>query len=200
MTTRLPIICSGVILLFLSGSLVGRIIWLKTASPYEVLMKAIDSGDINAVKAELDKGTNPNDLPPAQYEPIAPLCATAADGKLDMVKLLLDRGADVNSGDGWDFTPLEAAARNNQIEVMELLLKRGASVNDFGDGGSYSLWRAALEGKLEAVQWLLSHGANPNTKAGGDTLLSVVEDFHRCTLQVRRNEVAAELRKAGANK
>lgn len=162
------------------------------SSPYDLLMNAVESGDVRAVKAELDKGTNPNDLPLLQYEPIAPLCAAAADGKLDIVRLLLDRGADVNSGDGWDFTPLAAAATNNQIEVMKLLITRGAIVNDFGDGGSYSLWRAAVEGKLEAVKFLLAHGANPNTKAnGGDKLLGAVEMFNQ-------KAVAAELKRAGA--
>ena len=102
-------------------------------------MRAIERGNVEAVKVELDKGTNPNNLPPAQDEPIAPLCAAAEDGNMEIVQLLLDRGANINSGDGWDFTPLEAAATNSHIQVMEMLLARGASVNDFGDGGSYSL-------------------------------------------------------------
>ena len=155
-------------------------------------MGAIERGDVAAVKVELNKGTDPNNLPPAQDEPIAPLCAAAGDGNLEIVALLLDRGANIDIGDSWDYTPLEAAATNNRIQVMELLLARGASVNDDGDGGSYSLWRAAVEGKLEAVQWLLAHGANPNTKADdGQTLLSVVEGFHHGT-------IATALKKSGA--
>ncbi len=161
-------------------------------TPYEHLMAAIETGDLYAVRRELDKGTDPNKLPPARDEPVAPICAAASDGKVEVVRLLLDRGAQIDSGDGWDGSPLEAAATNNQIAVMELLVARGAKVNDFGDGkGSYSLWRAAVDGKLPAVKWLLGHGANPNTKANGDGLLSVVEEF-------KQTEVAAELRRAGA--
>lgn len=167
----------------------GGMVFLRAtvSSPYVLLMKAVDSGNIRAVQAELDKGTDPNQLPPAGDEPVSPLCAAAADGELDIVQLLLDRGARVDSGDGWDYTPLEAAATHNQIAVMELLIAHGAPVNDFGDGRSYSLWRAAVEGKREAVRFLLAHGANPNTKPhGGDDLLKAVERFHR-------QQAAAEL-------
>ncbi len=162
------------------------------SSPYDRLMGAIERGDAEAVKAELDKGTNPNNLPPAIDEPIAPMCAAAQGGNLEIVQLLLDRGADINSGDSWDYNPLEVAATNNRIQVMELLLARGASVNDSGNGGSDSLWRAAVGGNLEAVQCLLAHGANPNTKDGdGQTLLSVVG-------RPRLRAVATALKKAGA--
>jgi ankyrin repeat protein len=185
------LLAAGILALFFCGS---RVLWrVIPHTPYDRLMDAIERGDIGAVRAELDKGTDPNRLPPPTEEPVAPICAAASDGKVEIVRLLLDRGAHIDRGDGWDFTPLEAAATNNQIAVMELLVSRGAVVNDFGDGkNSYSLWRAAVDGKVSAVKWLLAHGANPNTVTNdGTRLLPVVEDFGQMP-------VAAELRRAGA--
>lgn len=171
----------------------GRVLMrLLDPTPYRSLMKAIYSGDVKAVRAELDRGTDPDDLPFAVDEPIGPLCAAAANGKVEIVKLLLDRGAKVNCGDGWSYSPLQAAAEQNQVAVMELLFARGASVIDCANGDSYALWSAAERGKVEAVKCLLAHGANPNFQAdGSETLLSAVEERHQ-------KAVARELRKAGA--
>jgi len=53
---------------------------------------------------------------------------TKADTKT-LMKLLLDRGADANRGDGNGFTPLMAASMKGcDREVMKLLIKAGARV------------------------------------------------------------------------
>jgi ankyrin repeat protein len=157
-------------------------------------MWAIASGNRSAVKAVLDSGTDPNGLPESQEdENVTPLAAAAADGKLEIVRLLLNRGADVNLSDCWE-PPLAVAACEDRVEVVKLLIARGATVND-SERGSYALWRAAVEGKAASVRVLLAHGANPNSYnvdgSKKETLLQVVEGFHL-------PEVVAILRQAGA--
>src|SRR5437660_997604 len=44
--------------------------------PHYALIRAIDSGDVAAVRAQLQNGVNPNELPTADDEAVAPLCAS----------------------------------------------------------------------------------------------------------------------------
>ena len=49
--------------------------------------------------------------------------------RIDVVKPLLDEGADVNRQDDDKDTPLHKAARYNYTEVARLLIQNGADVN-----------------------------------------------------------------------
>ena len=51
---------------------------------------------------------------------------------LDIVQLLLDRGANIESEVASE-TPLKAAVKNKQVEMVELLLDRGAIVNNYSN-------------------------------------------------------------------
>ena len=65
-----------------------------------------------------------------------PLFQASAYGRLDVVKLLLGKGAAVNfvshdsaEGDEPGCTPLLLAAENGHVEIVKLLLEKGADVN-----------------------------------------------------------------------
>ena len=50
--------------------------------------------------------------------------------RTDVIKRLVDEGADVNrQDDGWENTPLHWAARHNYTEALRLLLDNGADIN-----------------------------------------------------------------------
>jgi len=57
-----------------------------------------------------------------------PLSWAAGYGRLDVVKVLIEKGADVNDNgrDGW--TPLMSAVKKGHSQVAELLIEKGASV------------------------------------------------------------------------
>ncbi|KAH8598510.1 ankyrin repeat-containing domain protein, partial [Bisporella sp. PMI_857] len=54
------------------------------------------------------------------------LNSASGNGRVDVVKLLLDNGADaaIPNKDGW--TPLNSASKNGHIDVVKLLLDNGA--------------------------------------------------------------------------
>ena len=54
------------------------------------------------------------------------LMVAAAFGHVDMVRVLIDRGADVNAQDLTGWTPLHAAAFKGNMQIVRLLLARGA--------------------------------------------------------------------------
>ncbi|KAK2760513.1 ankyrin repeat domain-containing protein 17 [Colletotrichum kahawae] len=80
-------------------------------------------------------------------------------GNVEMVRNLLDAGADVD-GSVWDKqVPLVVAARACHVEVVELLLERGANPSSSEYMLGYPLMAAAAGGSLAIVRALLDYGA-----------------------------------------
>lgn len=88
------------------------------------LLHTVEQGEVGAVAARLDAGADVNAKLPILGT--HPLIAAAARGHLDTVRLLLERGADVNAADLTGWTPLHAAAYSGNPEIIKLLLERGA--------------------------------------------------------------------------
>jgi len=96
----------------------------------------------------------------------APALHRAANtGQIDVVKDLLDKGADVNEWYG--FTPLMSASASGQIDVLKLLIARGANVNTMDTRGASALGYAASSGNTDTMKLLIDHGANIEKAAIG---------------------------------
>lgn len=121
----------------------------------------VQGNDLAAVKRDLTKGVNPNEIPDDDMRE-ADLCIAAGNGNLAMMKLLFQYGADPNIRDEL-YSPLDAAAATNQVAAMKLLVSHGAKVNDDGHGGSFALMRAKEMGNRAATEYLLSQGAKSST-------------------------------------
>src|SRR5215210_7838890 len=85
---------------------------------------AARKGDLVAVKAFLDKGTDVN----AKTQYGATALAYAADkGHVEVVRLLVERGADVNVRDTfYGEAPIGWASSKGYTEIVKLLLDKGA--------------------------------------------------------------------------
>jgi ankyrin repeat protein len=85
---------------------------------------AATNGDIPTISESLAAGTKVDALNPVGQ---TPLYFAAFSGKTDAVKLLLDKGANVNGGQAGNpiGTPFQAALLSNQIEIAKILLKGG---------------------------------------------------------------------------
>jgi hypothetical protein len=123
-----------------------------------LLIIAVRHGNPAMVKAVLD-GRPRVDLRNAQGE--TALMLAALNGRLEVVRQLLERGAEVNHG-GW--TPLIYAASRNQVEVARLLVKQGAQVNAQATNGTSALMMAVREGHLQMTLLMLELGADINLR------------------------------------
>ncbi|CAM0875473.1 unnamed protein product [Alopecurus aequalis] len=104
-------------------------------------------------------------------EGITALAAATMDERMDVMRYLLDHGADPNKQHSSFFTALHCAATKGRDEAAQLLLSRGARV-DIGPSDVTPLHVAAAGGKFGVIKVLLEHHADPNkvSKIGGTPL------------------------------
>jgi ankyrin repeat protein len=90
--------------------------------------------------------------------------SSASNGSLDVLNLLLKRGADGNACNKWRETPLLIAANNGHKAAVEALLKSGADPSMCSEAGWSALTFAAHKGYDEIVSLLLNAGAPVNCR------------------------------------
>ena len=89
----------------------------------------------------------------------------ASKGSLPTVRLLLDHGADVNTGvNEWSVTPLMCAVEGGNPAVVRLLITKGAHLNDVNGSADSPLTLARADHRPEIVQILKSAGAQDMSK------------------------------------
>jgi ankyrin repeat protein len=96
----------------------------------------------------------------------------------DVVVLLLQHGAAVNTLDTDGYSPLmHAASSCSDGQIVALLLRAGATVNLISNDGETALTIATDHGDQLAVQELVAAGADLSTKNGrGETALTIARD------------------------
>ena len=104
------------------------------------------------------------------------LMLAARWGKTEVVKLLLDRGADIETKDNNGQTALMLATQSGNTEIVELLLDRDANIEAKNYHGNTALMLAAGRGNTEIVKLLLDRGADIEAKEyNGRTALMLAE-------------------------
>ncbi|CZR64705.1 uncharacterized protein PAC_14604 [Phialocephala subalpina] len=101
------------------------------------------------------------------------LAAAADNGHPDVVRYLLERGANLHARDPMMDTPLALAVAQGHIEVVEVLLRAGANPNLKALDGTTTAIIAASNGHASIVERLLFHGADPQAEDNnGETIMS----------------------------
>jgi len=115
------------------------------------LLAAVQAGDTIQVKSALEAQPDllQNTLGP-QGETL--LFLAVKQGDKEMVTLLLEQGADVNTPAPGGITPLHAAAQNGEEEIILLLLKNKADINAVTDDGQ-SPMELAIKSGHDAAKW-----------------------------------------------
>ena len=92
------------------------------------------------------------------------LSIASENGHSNVVKLLLDKGSqvDIMNTDGW--TALMKASQSGYKDVVKLLLKHGAQVNLQSRDGCSALLLASEAGYIEIVKKLLKYGGQADLK------------------------------------
>ncbi|XP_076253776.1 uncharacterized protein LOC143192364 isoform X4 [Rhynchophorus ferrugineus] len=92
----------------------------------------------------------------------AALHVAARLGQAQVVKVLLESGANADQADIDGWTPLRAAAWGGHTEVVEMLVRHGCALDSVDAENRTALRAAAWSGHEEIVKILLQNGANVN--------------------------------------
>lgn len=98
--------------------------------------------------------------------PYSLLSCAASEGKIEIMKVLMDAGA-TNTPDRTGMYPIHHAACTGHTEAVELLLGEKPSLSQpdvFSEGGETPLMNAAQFGYEDVVALLLKHGADVNLR------------------------------------
>jgi ankyrin repeat protein len=180
----------------------------------EALFEAASKGHAAKIKKLLDKGIDVNSRIEGEYSGTV-LHTALANASVDCVKLLLERGAQVNAKNPQGETPLHLAARGSQytghsdrklsdayVEIARLLIDAGADVKARAEDGDTPLLTAARrlsyltkteDANPDFFKLLIACGADVDaaTQIGGPALVFAVEG--------NRTDIARILLQAGAN-
>jgi len=142
---------------------------IKTmGSPAARLIGAASDGDLTAVQQLLeDVDVNVKD-----WDDLTAIIPAASSGNIDIVKLLVKKGADVNARDKDGITALMEASIMGHVDVVKELLEESALVDSQANSRVTALWLASGEGKADVLKHLLEAGADAtNTRVDGITAL-----------------------------
>lgn len=159
--------------------------------------RAFVAGDLAALKAALG---DPPEFPNCGLGGFSGPCLGYAvyHSPIDLVRALLDLGADPNAPDPAGFPSLIAALsadREDRLGVVELLLAHGADVGQRGINDWTPLHWAAAGDDVPAVELLLAHGADPAARTRIDNRATPLEEAE--TLGKARAAEALRRHRAG---
>jgi uncharacterized protein len=151
------------------------------------LMTCASTGSVDAVRALISRGADVNATEPSQHQDA--LMWAASERHPNVVRLLVEAGANTKAHTKKGFTALHFAAREGDIDSVRQLLASGVNINTRslpdeksptgrGPGyqatlseGSTPLLVATVRGHVPVALFLLDQGADPNVLDAGFTPL-----------------------------
>lgn len=121
----------------------------------------VKQGTVAAVQRALDGGADPNGIVgggAAGGKTVLMLACEA--GRLDVARLLVERGAAIDARSDFGNTPLMYAAGSGNEELMRYLVSHGADIHEADNYGYTVTLMAARSGSLECLRFCADQGAS----------------------------------------
>jgi|GEM_PF-2068094 ankyrin repeat protein len=143
-------------------------------------LRAVLDGNVAGIKQALDYGVNADATFYFQHRyrfavPDTALRFSVGAGRTDIVKLLLEKGANVDATNEYGKTALMFAIALDRTDLIKILLENGANINARDSNGDTVLMLASSYGcSSDIVKLLLERGADINAiHHGGQTALTI---------------------------
>ena len=151
---------------------------------------SMELGDLAQAEAWLDAGLPPDFMGSRTG---SGLMIGAWEGNIDLMRLFISRGADINKLNANGESAIVFAAWRGNLEAVKWLLERGARINAAERQWS-ALHYAVFAGHAEVADYLMSQGADINAKStnGSSVLMMAIYEG--------RQELARKLIEKGADR
>jgi ankyrin repeat protein len=126
-------------------------------------------GNTSIMQVLIELGADPNFPDPRRSE--TPLHMAVAGQKLSAVKLLLDRGANLEAENTAGMTPLSEACFEGNFAIAKVLIDAGSKVTPPRKLHWSPLTAASQQSGVDLVQYLVRKGADPNLASNSGTPL-----------------------------
>lgn len=168
-----------------------------------LLIKAVRKGDIKRVQQLLEEGADVNFH--GEEGGWSPLHNAVKVEREDIVRLLLQYGADPCLRKRNGATPFIVAGIVGHVGLLKLLLSKGSQVNECDHHGFTAFMEAAWYGKVEALRFLYENGAEVNLgretmedqkklkKGGATALMDAAKRGHVEVLKILLDEMGADV-------
>jgi hypothetical protein len=130
----------------------------STAVTFDEASKVIKKGDIIGLRKHLEEGLSPN---LSNQNSWTLLMVAALEGNTGLGRLLIEKGADLDSRNKFRGTALSLAAHTGHPSFVQLLLASGASLECYPFGNNLEVWlgwlgqySACLPKELEHIRQL----------------------------------------------
>ena len=148
------------------------------------LCEAAAAGDIEAVKAELNEGADPN----ARDSELGatPLSWATLFNHVEVAEFLIQKGADVNARNRDGGTSLHGAAFLGHADIAALLIQKGADVNARNDKGESPLDASRVDWEITRLiaSWLEIELDQGKVETGRTAVVEILQQ-HKSTDTIR---------------
>ena len=119
------------------------------------LLNCAANNDVECIKECIRQGVDINIRDEFRRTPVM----IASQKSTDVLRYLIDEGADLDCVDGNRFAAINIAAFDGDVECLKLLVDAGVDVNHKTIGGETPLMHATINGHVEIVKYLVRNGA-----------------------------------------
>ncbi|KAJ5712190.1 hypothetical protein N7493_008658 [Penicillium malachiteum] len=115
-----------------------------------------------------------------------PVILASLNGYVNVVQLLVEKGAEINAQGGFYGNALQAASSEGHDKVVQLLVEKGAEINAQGGRYGNALQAASYRGHDKVVQLLVEKGAeiNAQDEGYGNALQAASSEGHDKVVQL----------------
>lgn len=162
---------------------------LNDLENYDLLLSLLDQGQVRNVAEIVTK--TPSLLSRLMNPgPVSMAAKMKSEAKsLEVIKLFVDLGEDVNGRNQDDIHPLAIAASQGRVNTMDYLLSKGADLMRLDPRGDSALIYAVKNRQVSSVKFLLSKDASKKYEF----------EFENESIKIKACDVALEVRSASAN-
>jgi ankyrin repeat protein len=128
----------------------------------EPVVEAAKNGDLETVRTILAR--DPSKLDATDENKYTALHWACMRAHWDVVKYLIEEGADLNVVGGDGGTQINWAVHHDNVDIIKLMVEKGAKLNIRNRWGMTELHTAIWRGCIHVVEYLLDHGSDPTIK------------------------------------